>query len=259
MNGNDLMNALNGLDPKYIDEAAFELHEKEASEKRAKTIRFRRTLFVVIPAAAAILITMTTLLSSGVRRAKNESASFTPAADAAATGAAAPVYEEEAASEEASDEAPVFEEEAADAATEHSYDAAGADEAVQFPVAGELAENFMPEAQADEEKTPAAPEAALNSEKKRESEDRRLRIESVSCENGTLTVKIKGTWPENVSDTVYIITGINDDGSEKICGKGTVEKLPKGQEPLNIDISGHGLEKGAYTLFILGEKTEFEI
>ena len=32
MNGNDLMNALSGLDPKYIDEAALELHGKPESQ-----------------------------------------------------------------------------------------------------------------------------------------------------------------------------------------------------------------------------------
>ena len=45
MNGNDLFTALSGLDPKYIDEAAFELKEKSAQAKQPKTVSFRKIMY----------------------------------------------------------------------------------------------------------------------------------------------------------------------------------------------------------------------
>ena len=56
MNGNDLFTALSGLDPKYIDEAAFELKEKAAPTKQPKTVSFRKIMYIAVPSAAAILL-----------------------------------------------------------------------------------------------------------------------------------------------------------------------------------------------------------
>lgn len=132
MNGNDLLDALSGIDHKYIDEAAYELHDMPVRKKQGKVIRMNRTALIAIPAAAVILLTVSVALPS-LLRTKNESASYS-ASDSAATESAAPAYD--AAEEPAYDaaEAPAYEPEyeAADMAAETAVAAAklGLDTAV---------------------------------------------------------------------------------------------------------------------------------
>ena len=67
MNGNDLMDALSGLDPKYIDEAACELHSIPAAAKKVHRFRVNRGLIIAMPIAAAVLLTVMVALPVLIR------------------------------------------------------------------------------------------------------------------------------------------------------------------------------------------------
>lgn len=117
MNGNDLLSALSGLDPKYIDEAAYELHDVNAADSKtaedttgnvvgfSKRNHLRKFIYIALPSVAAILLIVGVALPAIMRVSKGDSApameSAAPASDA--SYAEEPVAEaaEEAVSEEA--------------------------------------------------------------------------------------------------------------------------------------------------------------
>ena len=108
MNGNDLFDALSGLENTYIDEAAFELHGTPAAkQKKAKIVKLRKTLLVAIPSAAAILLIVAVAMPFMLSHKSSESASFAPSAPSMDAAAEAPAEEAAAeATEEAVAEAP---------------------------------------------------------------------------------------------------------------------------------------------------------
>lgn len=114
MNNNDLMDALSGLDPKYIEEAAFELHDKPISFADAKKKQTKKHLFIVLPAVAAAIVFLgvAIVLPTISRLNKGESASMQ-------SDAAAPAPQESAAEAPAAmNEEPAYTEEAPAAMTE---------------------------------------------------------------------------------------------------------------------------------------------
>ncbi len=124
MNSNDLMNALSGIDPKYIDEAAWELHEdslKDRRTDRTKILRMKKFLYIAVPAAAAVLFTLSVAFPFLKRMNTSDSATCSGSKDAAAD--TAPAYEAEsaapaaydAAEEAVADAAPVYEQSGSDA------------------------------------------------------------------------------------------------------------------------------------------------
>ncbi len=164
MNNNDLLNALSGIDPKYIDEAALELHEEQyengsVSEqtvssapashsddslvvtsietadqaRRTRRLRTRRIVSIVIPAAAVILFSMTVALPFIIRNGKSESSA------PAASESAVPMMSEESATDSAyyddaealADTAPAYEsaEAASDAAPAYNAEEPAAEAA----------------------------------------------------------------------------------------------------------------------------------
>ncbi len=181
MNNNDLMNALSGLDPKYIDEAAYELHESVAPGaqgtpgatitpgeqaapgaqgaqtasgaqtgqvtpfapvKKNSNYRIMKYILVALPAAAVILLVVGVTLPMVIRM--NKSASST-APDSAAyeSDAAAEYYEESPAAAGSAAEAPAYDSEAADHAAE--YEAAAdnsAESAGEYESMAESAEGY---------------------------------------------------------------------------------------------------------------------
>ena len=236
MNGNDLMNALNGIDPKYIDEAALELHEK----KTAKTVPFRRFMYVALPAAAALLLTATVLLSGLVRHNMNSaSETAAPAFDGAAAdeapaaAAEAPASEEETFNEEAeaADEAPAAEAEVP----------ANKEEALK--IKDDATYSFAPAAESEQLKTRGSAVIGL---------------EKADFENGILTVSIAGTIPENIGDLEYTITE-GDISSGKLLSEGTLADIILTTDPLTLDLSKFEPAPGEYTLSIAGEKISFTV
>ena len=111
MNGNDLFDALSGLDNTYIDEAAFELHGTPASkQKKAKIVKIRKTLLIAIPSAAAILLVVALAMPFAISHKRSESAASAPSAPAMDTAAEAPAKEAAAeATEDIMAEAPAAE------------------------------------------------------------------------------------------------------------------------------------------------------
>ena len=122
MNNNELFDALSGIDPKYIDEAAFELHGENADNNEAGNIvsidagkaakarksAIRKMIYIALPSVAAILLIVGVALPAIMRVSKSESASA-PAYDSAAT-APAEASEEPAMAEDAEAQAEVAEE-----------------------------------------------------------------------------------------------------------------------------------------------------
>ncbi|MCR5773543.1 MAG: hypothetical protein K6G42_00530 [Lachnospiraceae bacterium] len=260
MNGNDLMNALSGLDPKYIDEAAFELKEDPGKIKKAKVFRMKKILLATIPAAAVILITVTVTLPFLMRNNKSESASY-EAADAAAE--AEPVYEaaETAEAADAAAEAESVHEaaEAADAAAEAEpvHEAADEAEAEQVYEAKETPAETQ-SAVADEA---AAGTDSLQEAKKREETgtDGALGLENAAYKDGVLTVDINGTIPLDPGKVKYTITGKDGKGSKKTFAEGNLGEILTEQETVRLDLSERHLPKGVYSLSIGDESIEFTV
>ena len=84
MNGQDILDALSGIDPKYIEEAADTQNNLVdiTSVKRRRSIR--KTLYVVLPSVAAILLIVAVALPAVLRVSKSESATMAEAPAAAA-------------------------------------------------------------------------------------------------------------------------------------------------------------------------------
>jgi hypothetical protein len=264
VNNNDLLNALSGIDPKYIDEAALEF-------KKPKKILTHRIVSIVIPAAAVILFSMTVALPFIIRNGKSESSA------PAASESAAPMMSEESATDSAyyddaealadtapayesaeadSDAAPAYnaEEPAAEAASESEYaeadissvtDSAKAESAVK-PDASEL-------------NTTGSSSSAGSTSAKDSDSSSALGLESAKYAEGILTVKITGTLPKNINTLEYSITGTEETGSEKIYAKGKLSDILTETDPLTLDISGSALPAGTYTLSIGEETVVFSI
>ena len=110
MNGNDLMDALSGIDPKFIEEAAFELNAKPVQEQRREKASVKRGFFIALPIAAAAILTIAVAYPFLMRISKtgssspslSDSASYAPAEEAASE---MPVQAEAEAQNEAMDSA----------------------------------------------------------------------------------------------------------------------------------------------------------
>ncbi len=246
MNGNDLFDALSGLDNTYIDEAAFELHVTPASkQKKAKIVKIRKTLLVVIPSAAAILLVVALALPFAISHKSNESASFAPSAPAMDTAAEAPA--EEAAAEDVMSEAPAMDTEAEAPAMAESAGAQSeaADESYSYEAAE--TENAEPAATltADADRKKTAGTTAL--------------FESADYSKGILTIETSGILPKNFEDMTYQITGTDNAGNEKEYATGIVKDIMTATEPLALDISELNLAKGTYSIRIGEESISFEI
>lgn len=256
MNQNDLMNALSGLDPKYIDEAAFELKEKEADTKKAKIISLKKGLFVAVPAAAAILLTATVLLS-GLMRSNKSDASYAPAESAAES-----VAEEAmpAADEEYAEEAADYTEEAEEGSYGEVNAEDAAPEAEASDSAGGASDTYGPGENAAEAPETFAPSNALTGDSaKKDRGNDVINPVSASYEEGIVTVIIVGTLPEDFEETEYIITAKGDDASSIIISKGMIGDILESRDPLKLNVKDQNLAKGTYTLFLAGENIDFEV
>lgn len=97
MNADQLTDAISGIDPNFIDEAAFELHGSPAEKKRASIIHMKSVARIVIPIAAVALLTVTVAVPMIMRGLKTGSS-----APAASESAAPPAASESAADMNAS-------------------------------------------------------------------------------------------------------------------------------------------------------------
>ena len=289
MNNNDLLNALSGIDPKYIDEAALELHAEQKTESHIdessvitsietadrtrleKKIRTRRIVSIVLPTAAVILFSLTVALPFIIRNGKSESTapaaseSATPMMseesatdsayydDAEALADTAPAYES---AEAASDAAPAYnaEEPAAEAASESEY----AEADISSVTDSAKAESAV-KPDASELNTTGSSSSAGSTSAKDSDSSSALGLESAKYADGILTVKITGTLPKNINTLEYSITGTEETGSEKIYAKGKLSDIIIKKDPLTLDISGSALPAGTYTLSIGEETIDFTV
>ena len=249
MNGNDLFDALSGLDNTYIDEAAFELHGTPASkQKKAKIVKIRKMLLVVIPSAAAILLVVALALPFAISHKSSESASFAPSAPAMDTAAEAPAEEAAAAADYAAEaEAPAMDTEAEAPAMAESAGAQSeaADESYSYDAA---------------ETENAEPAATLTADADRKKTTGTTAVfESADYSKGILTIETSGILPKNFEDMTYQITGTDNAGNEKEYATGIVKDIMTATEPLALDISELNLAKGTYSIRIGEESISFEI
>ncbi len=219
------MNALSGLDPKYIDEAAFELHGKTVSFADAKKARSKKALYIALPAVAAavlflgVAIVMPTIscLNKGESASMAESTAPAPAAEAEA-----PAFADEVA------EAPAFEEEAASEAPAYAEEAASEEPAFT------------------EEATDGIPA-----------------MTELTYVHRILFVKTAQALPDNIDTLKYTITGTDDGAaktdSQKTYASGTLGEIITGLDPLMLDITEADLPEGTYTLTIGNESMEFDV
>lgn len=241
------MDALSGLDPKYIDEAAFELHGKpvKRSPKKSKVLR---GAFIALPIAAALLITVMVALPALFRMGTSsdtsmpsDTGSYAPASEEAASDASAsyeaaeePSWDYEAA-EEPSYEEPVY-----SAETEAAADSAAED---------------TTNASASAKNESAASTETAESEEPSETETSGSGI-SAEYDNGILTIE-NITLPEDISEVGYRIVQTTATGTEIPYSEGSLEDILTETDPLTLDISELALYDGTYTITIGDEIAEF--
>lgn len=262
------MNALSGLDPKYIDEAAFELHDtkqKPGSVKpaKAKITNFRKGLLIALPAAAAaflligVALALPALLKNGATQSASEAAA--PAYEAEEAAAEAPASVAEAAAEP-----PMEAADAAAEAPENVYDTSGYEAEAEAPMeAAETAAEPEPAQDAASINATEAPKEA-GRESAKAAEEAALSEEGIGLteadyHNGLLTVRISGSLPADLRNTDYTITGTAANGSEKSIDAGSLDQILVETDPLTLDLSDLNLSAGTYTLTIGEESIEFVV
>ena len=288
MNNNELFDALSGIDPKYIEEAALELHSDKSDNtqtdnivsidanksRNARKASIRKMLYIALPSVAAILLIVGVALPAIMRVSKSESASAPAAAADSATEA--PAYDEAAEAEampeavtEAADEAPAATAEATGAASEepeaaHEY-AAEAEEAAPESVnsiapadsykRAEGAQSLKPDFSEDNAVMSEAAEEAVPAYD--------LVLDRAEYKNGILTVEYTGTLPDDIKDMEYTITAAEGTASGTVEVQGMLSDILKDKETteehLILDISKTGLSHGTYTLTIGDSSTEFRL
>ena len=236
MNGNDLMNALSGLDPKYIDEAAFELHGKpeshSGSRKKAAVSNIRKYLFIAVPAAAAVLLTVAVFMPAITRMNKGDMASApAPASDSAEY---APLYE-------------------AEESAEPSLSTDGLLDAYETAETESEKSSWSPETTND-----AATEAVKSG----------WSLKQATYHEGFLILHTDGTVPTDPDELTYTIkrtdagttdSSDNTDGTEAIVAEGNLRSILTQTEPITLDITTLDLPAGTYTLTIADESAEFTV
>ncbi len=285
MNNNDLMNALSGLDQKYIDEAAFELHGNPAQKKNDKPVRnktnVKRILYFTIPAVAAALLAVGVALPVMIRISQSGSTSMATSDSAAAPAPEDAMYapsayeaaesaEPQGAYEAAeSAEEPMYE--AAEAAEEPMYeeteaaDAAG--EAPAYNAAGEEAgiiddeEAYSDTAQqADKSEAMAGDKAADKAaDGAAASTAGVLGLEKATYDEGVLTIEMRGTLPADADEMVYTIKTKDAKGRETTCAEGILKDMITKKDPLTLDIGDLDLSDGTYILTIGTDSIEFTV
>lgn len=250
MNGNDLMNALSGLDPKYIDEAAIELHGKPEKKKAVRQNNIRRFVLIALPTAAAVLLTLAVALPAIQRSSKSESA----------TSAVYEAGSSDSAAEAPADAAPSYSDAEASYDAEALYESEAeapsmADEAVGDASDYTMAEPSEPVAVNESATVDAETIASASSSQKTVELD----MQSAEYKDGILTITVLGTLPDDISDISYVITSTDKNGSLSTRSEGLLTEIITERDPLTLDITSLALPNGSYELTIGDEAVEFTI
>lgn len=294
MNGNDLMDALSGLDPKYIDEAAHELHSLPEHNARAGRSRLYKKVFTVLPIAAAVLLMAGVALPMLIRQGSSSTTMSDSAAEApqmeAETGTYAPetgdtAYEAEALAEPAYEaEAPTESADKSDAASEAAGSAPGhgaaaeessnqADFAAEKPVSQSDSASEKPASQADSAAEKPVSQSDSASEKPSNQADSAVEkptnqadsaAESISAarasyDDGILRIDKDLNLGEDISEAEYAIIGTDEKGEIKTYAEGKLGDIMTRRNPLTFDLSDLELTYGEYMITIDDRHFMFEV
>ena len=249
------MDALSGLDPKYIDEAAFELHGKpvKRSPKKSKVLR---GAFIALPIAAALLITVMVALPALFRMGMDSGTSMS-----SDTGSYAPASEE-AASYDAEapsiSEAPSYSD-AIESEAEADYASEATEAAAEADYAPEDSVNASASAKSeDTAEIEAVTGTASESTETAGMADTETAGAEISTEyvDGILTIE-NITLPEDIAEAEYKIAKTTATGTEITYSEGSLEDIITETEPLTLDLSDLILPEGTYTITIGDEIAEF--
>lgn len=267
MSGNDIFNAISNIDPKYIDEAAYELHLQEDTEDsvsgnsitdistKRKTVRARRLIWVALPSVAAVLLILGVAIPAILSTVSTQ-----PAATAEATSEA-PADNAEAAAEAVDEAAPAAEE------VEQAVSEAAAEE----PVADEAP------AMSDETLTAGA-DSKSESNKDRQTYTTDVTEETAAAaaeaeeavpsqvavyENGLLTIDTAELLHGPLDEAEYAIFDISEEQSAEPVAKGRLEDVTKQKEltdePLVLDLTSLALKPGEYRIEMETGTAEFTV
>ncbi len=264
MSGNDIFNAISNIDPKYIDEAAYELHSQEDTEDsvsgnsitdistKRKTVRARRLIWVALPSVAAVLLILGVAIPAILSTVSTQ-----PAATAEATSEA-PADNAEAAAEAVDEAAPAAEE------VEQAVSEAAAEE----PVADEAP------AMSDETLTAGA-DSKSESNKDRQTyttdvteetaaaEEEAVPLPVAVYENGLLTIDTAELLHGPLDEAEYAIFDISEEQSAEPVAKGRLEDVTKQKEltdePLVLDLTSLALKPGEYRIEMETGTAEFTV
>ena len=266
MSGNDIFNAISNIDPKYIDEAAYELHSREGAENsvsgssitdissRSRTLRTRKFIWVALPSVAAVLLILGVAVPAILRTGSTQPAATSEApadnaeatAEAEAVDEAAPAAEEEPSNEAAAEAVPEFAQENSEEEMPAMSDetlAAGTDsnkdrQTYSLNAAGETAE-----AEAEAEEAVPSPVAVY--------------------ENGLLTIDTAEFLHGSLDEAKYEIFDINDPQSAEPVAKGSLKDVTDQEEltdePLVLDLTSLALKPGEYRIEMETGTAEFTV
>ncbi len=247
MNANDLLQSLSGIDPKYIDEAAYELHGKETPKVIAydRKRRFRKYVAIALPSAAAALLFIGIAMSGVLSSSKSDSAGAVAEAPSAAA---------ESAMSETTESMGEAAEDMSDAAVTESMDEAAMAEEPAYEEAAEVA---------------PAPEGTINAEAAAEPAYEEAMhkepwvLKEADYDRGILIIRCGGTIPENLEDLTYRLTKLNVPAAEAKVSGGKLSALSDRIEVednwIVMNLTGNEPERGSYRLTIGDLSVDFEV
>ena len=266
MSGNDIFNAISNIDPKYIDEAAYELHSQEDTDysvsgssitdisTKRKTVRARRLIWVALPSVAAVLLILGVAIPAILRTGSTQ-----PAATAEATSEAPADNAEAAAEAEAVDEAAPAAEEEEQAVSEAAAEEPVADEAPAMsdePLAAGADSKSESNKDRQTYTTDVTEETAA-------AEEEAVPLPVAVYENGLLTIDTAELLHGPLDEAEYAIFDISEEQSAEPVAKGKLEDVTKQKEltdePLVLDLTSLALKPGEYRIEMETGTAEFTV
>lgn len=266
MSGNDIFNAISNIDPKYIDEAAYELHSQEDTEDsvsgssitdistKRKTVRARRLIWVALPSVAAVLLILGVAIPAILRTGSTQ-----PAATAEATSEAPADNAEAAAEAEAVDEAAPAAEEVEQAVSEAAAEEPVADEAPAMPDEP-LAAGADSKSESNKDRQTYTTDVT---EETAAAEEEAVPSPVAVYENGLLTIDTAELFHGPLDEAEYAIFDISEEQSAEPVAKGKLEDVTKQKEltdePLVLDLTSLALKPGEYRIEMETGTAEFTV
>lgn len=266
MSGNDIFNAISNIDPKYIDEAAYELHSQEDTEDsvsgssitdistKRKTVRARRLIWVALPSVAAVLLILGVAIPVILRTGSTQ-----PAATAEATSEAPADNAEATAEAEAVDEAAPAAEEVEQAVSEAAAEEPVADEAPAMPDEP-LAAGADSKSESNKDRQTYTTDVT---EETAAAEEEAVPSPVAVYENGLLTIDTAELFHGPLDGAEYAIFDISEEQSAEPVAKGKLEDVTKQKEltdePLVLDLTSLALKPGEYRIEMETGTAEFTV